>query len=79
MGRDRWAVVAEETSVDTDDRADEAWALGIQLRLDRWSRIIPTTAIASCGTGLLVKAKINLSGAGRLIRTRRWRSVTMKE
>jgi RNA-directed DNA polymerase len=33
--------MAEETSVDSDDRADEAWLLGVQRKLYQWSRNNP--------------------------------------
>lgn len=34
-------MVAEETSVDSDERADEAWLLGVQRKLYQWSRDNP--------------------------------------
>jgi group II intron reverse transcriptase/maturase len=34
-------VLAEETSVDSDERADEAWLLGVQRKLYQWSRNNP--------------------------------------
>jgi RNA-directed DNA polymerase len=34
-------VVTEEASVDSDDRAEEAWLLGVQRKLYQWSRNNP--------------------------------------
>jgi RNA-directed DNA polymerase len=36
-------VVAEEASVDSDERADEAWLLSVQRKLYQWSRNNPDT------------------------------------
>ena len=33
--------MAEEASVDSDERADEAWLLGVQRKLYQWSRNNP--------------------------------------
>ena len=34
-------MVTEEASVDSDDRADEAWLLSVQRKLYQWSRSHP--------------------------------------